>query len=181
MLCVPDRLAFRRGVLVSCFAVATIGVNAVEIGYFTPGVPSIRDFVMPKPGFYGVLYNYRYSTDRLNDSGRNEINSVTINPGPGGGVTREVRANADVYAISPVLIRVSPWKPVGGKASPPLLAIPVSRVLFLHKREHAGALRNHSKHLPNHYYETNIPDCSCPGCDQPGTPGARRRAGGSPN
>jgi len=90
----------------------------VEIGYFTPGVPSIRDFVMPKPGFYGVLYNYRYSTDRLNDSGRNEINSVTINPGPGGGVTREVRANADVYAISPVLIRVSPWKPVGAKHRP---------------------------------------------------------------
>lgn len=115
MHCVLDRLAFRLGVLVSCFAAAAIGVNAVEIGHFTPGVPSIRDLVMPEPGFYGVLYNYGYTTDRLNDSGGNEINSVTINPCPGGGVTREVTANVDVYAISPVLIWVSPWKPLGAK------------------------------------------------------------------
>src|SRR5437868_6156482 len=99
-----------------CFLTgSTFNANAAEIGHFGPGVPNIRDFAMPEPGFYGVLYNYGYTTDRLNDSEGNEINSVRINPGPGGGVTRGVGVNVDVYAIAPTFIWVSPWKVMGAK------------------------------------------------------------------
>jgi hypothetical protein len=49
--------------------VLTINTQAREIGQFAPGVLNIRDFAMPEPGFYGVLYNYGYTTDRLNDRG----------------------------------------------------------------------------------------------------------------
>jgi len=42
-------------------------------GHFAPGVPNIRDYVVPEPGFYGVLYNYWYDTDQLNDSDGNKI------------------------------------------------------------------------------------------------------------
>jgi len=40
-------------------------------------VLSIRDFAMPEPGFYGEIYNYGYTTDRLNDSSGNKIESAT--------------------------------------------------------------------------------------------------------
>ena len=65
--------------LTAVFATARAG----EIGHFSAGVPNIRDFAMPEPGFYGVLYNYGYTTDRLNDSSGNRVDSVTIRPGPG--------------------------------------------------------------------------------------------------
>ena len=32
---------------------------------------------MPAPRFYGEIYNYGYTTDRLNDSSGNKIKSVT--------------------------------------------------------------------------------------------------------
>jgi hypothetical protein len=86
-----------------------------EIGHFGPGVPNIRDFVVPEPGFYGVLYNYFYSTDRLNDSDGDEIDTITLNPGGGPGVTLDVDLDVDVYVLAPTLIWVSPWKILGAK------------------------------------------------------------------
>src|SRR6478752_532105 len=41
--------------------------DAGEIGHYVPGVMNIRDMAVPGPGFYGALYNYRYTTDQLND------------------------------------------------------------------------------------------------------------------
>ena len=113
-------------------ATLTIGVIAAqagEIGHFAPGVLNIRDFVVPEPGFYGVLYNYGYTTDRLNDSDGNKINSVTIRPGPGPGVTLGIDVDVDVSAIAPTFIWVSPWKILGENTaliSRPLLATPAS-------------------------------------------------------
>jgi len=89
--------------------------QAGEIGHFAPGVLNIRDFAMPEPGFYGVLYNYGYTTDRLNDSGGNKVDSVTIRPGPGPGVTLGLDVDVDVYAIAPTFIWVSPYKILGAK------------------------------------------------------------------
>src|SRR5262245_35412113 len=60
---------------------------AADIGHFNGGVMNIRDYLVPEPGFYGVLYNYYYTTDRLNDRNGHKVNSVSINPGPGPGVT----------------------------------------------------------------------------------------------
>jgi len=93
----------------------TLSTQAGEIGHFAPGVLNIRDFAMPEPGFYGVLYNYGYTTDQLNDSRGNKINSVTINSGGGPGVTLGVDVDVDVYVTAPTLIWISPWKILGAK------------------------------------------------------------------
>jgi hypothetical protein len=79
-------------VLASC----TLAGRAGEISHYAPGVLNIRDFIVPEPGFYGVIYKYSYITDRLNDRKGNKVNSVTINPGPGPGATPGLSLNADV-------------------------------------------------------------------------------------
>ena len=80
-------------------------------GHFAPGVPNIRDFTMPEPGYYGVLYNYAYTTDRLNDNSGNKISSITI--GPGEGITLNINVNVDIYALAPTFIWISNWKVAG--------------------------------------------------------------------
>lgn len=89
--------------------------QAGEIGHFAPGVLNIRDFAMPEPGSYFALYNYFYTTERLNDSGGNEINSITIQPDPGPGATLGLNVNVDAYAIAPTFIWVSDWNILGAK------------------------------------------------------------------
>jgi hypothetical protein len=84
-------------------------------GHFAPGVPNIRDYVVPEPGFYGVLYNYWYDTDQLNDSDGNKISSITINPGPGEGITLDVNVDVNIYALAPTFIWVSDWKVAGAR------------------------------------------------------------------
>src|SRR4029453_11536897 len=59
------RATMRRQILlaaaVAC-AFATPGTaRAGEAGHFNPGVANIRDFYIPDPGFYGVLYDYWYT------------------------------------------------------------------------------------------------------------------------
>ena len=45
-------------VLVLGLVLITGTTHGGEIGHYAPGLPNIRDFVVPEPGFYGVLYNY---------------------------------------------------------------------------------------------------------------------------
>jgi len=90
-------------------------VQAGEIGHFAPGVLNIRDFAMPAPGVYGVIYNYGYMTDQLNDPDGNEIDAVTIQPGPGPGATIDVDVDVDVYALAPTLIWVSNHRFLGAQ------------------------------------------------------------------
>jgi len=54
--------------------------HAAEIGHFNGGLLNIQDYFVPEPGLYGILYNYFYTTDRLNDRHGDEIHSITINP-----------------------------------------------------------------------------------------------------
>jgi len=86
-----------------------------EVGHFAPGVLNIRDFAMPETGFYGVVYNYFYSSDRLTDDNGNKIKSVTIKPGPGPGTVVNINVDLDVYALAPTFIWVSKWKLLGAK------------------------------------------------------------------
>jgi hypothetical protein len=95
-------------VLLNCFS-----ASAGELGHFAPGVFNIRDFAMPPPGFYGAVYNYFYTTDRLNDSNGNKVNSVTIGSDP--GETLDVDVNVDIYVVAPTLIWVSPWTIAGAR------------------------------------------------------------------
>jgi hypothetical protein len=88
-------------------------VHAAEIGHFNGGILNIRDYFVPAPGIYGGLYNYFYHTGRLNDRHGDEINTVTINPRGGPGVTLGVDVNVDLYALAPVLIWVTDLKPLG--------------------------------------------------------------------
>lgn len=85
---------------------ALLGVSALsragEIGHFNGGVMNIRDYIVPEPGFYGVVYNYFYTTDRINDSNGNKVRSVSIGPGANVGVD----ANVDMYALAPTLLWV---------------------------------------------------------------------------
>lgn len=103
-----------RTVIVA-LALGSGAAQTAEIGHFAPGVLNIRDFAMPEPGFYGVLYTYAYTTDRLNDADGHEVDSVTIRPGPGPGVTLNLDVSVDAYAIAPTLIWVSDAKILGAK------------------------------------------------------------------
>jgi hypothetical protein len=96
-------------------ALAANVAPAGEIGHFAPGVANIRDYTVPDPGFYGVVYNYYYTSDRLNDNNGNKVNSVTVGPAPATKLGVDV--SVDVYAVSPTFIWVSDWKVLGAKYS----------------------------------------------------------------
>lgn len=102
------------GAAVAIVLLASLGTTGLYAqGHFAPGVPSIRDLVVPEPGFYGVLYNYWYETNQLNDRNGNAVNSITINPGPGPGVSVDIEVDVNVFAIAPVFMWVSDWKVAG--------------------------------------------------------------------
>jgi hypothetical protein len=97
--------------LISALALATTAAHAGEIGHYAGGFMNIRDFFLPpEPGFYGAVYNYWYTTDRLNDSHGNKVSSVTI-----AGTPVNVDVNVDMYVVSPGLIWVPDWKPLGAR------------------------------------------------------------------
>jgi hypothetical protein len=91
-------------------------VHAGEIGHFAAGLVNIRDYVMPAdPGIYTSIYNYYYTTDRLNDSDGHKIDSVTLKPGPGPGLKIDTNVDVDVFVTVPSLLWVSPWKVLGAR------------------------------------------------------------------
>jgi hypothetical protein len=100
------------GSMILMAAVTTVTAYAGEIGHFVPGVPNLRDFAVPPAGFYGVIYNYNYSTTRLNDANGNQVSSVIV--GPGGGVKLNVDVDVNLYALAPTFIWVAKQKVLGG-------------------------------------------------------------------
>jgi hypothetical protein len=84
--------------------------QAASSAHYTPGFMNIRDFFLGAPGWYVVDYNYFYTSDQFNDRDGNAVNSITIKPGPGPGVTLKVSPSVDIYAQSPTLIWIAPWK-----------------------------------------------------------------------
>ena len=103
--------------LAGVIAALTLVLNAraAEIGHYNGGVMNIRDYVVPDPGLYTVIYNYFYTTGQLNDSNGNAINSVLINPGPGPGIKLSINVDVNQYALAPTLIWVTDVKPLGIK------------------------------------------------------------------
>lgn len=102
----------KRSALVSVFALSlmatSLGARAAEIGHFNGGFLNIRDYFVPaEPGVYAALYNYYYTTDRLNDRHGDEISTVTLSPGPGPGIPVSLDVDVDLYAVSPAVI----WEP----------------------------------------------------------------------
>lgn len=96
-------------------ATAPLVAHAAELSHFVPGVMNIRDYFVPEPGFYAALYNYYYTTDRINDRHGNEADSLDINPGPGPALTVDVSLDVDLYALAPAVMWVSKWRILGAK------------------------------------------------------------------
>lgn len=90
--------------------------GAGEIGHFASGLVNIRDYVMPaEPGVYTSIYNYYYTTDRLNDADGHAKDSITLSPGPGPGLEIETDVDVDVFVTVPSLLWVSPWEIFGAR------------------------------------------------------------------
>lgn len=85
---------------------AFVATETRATGHYVPGVFNIRDFVVPDPGFYGALYNYFYTTNRINDSNGNQINSVNI--GPRKDLKVNVDVSLDLYAVAPAFLSGCP-------------------------------------------------------------------------
>jgi hypothetical protein len=78
-----------------------------EIGHYAGGFLNIRDFFVPEPGMYGSVYNYFYTTDRLNNKNGDKIGSVTVNPGGGPGVTLDLEVDVNMYVLAPTFVLVT--------------------------------------------------------------------------
>lgn len=89
-------------------------LRAEEIGHFNGGVMDIRDYFMPDPGVYGVVYNYYYFSDRLNNANGDKITSETIET-PGGPVPVNVNVNVRIYALVPAVVWSSPYNLLGAR------------------------------------------------------------------
>ena len=100
--------------LVALTVTAAITAHASEIGHFSPGLPNIRDFVVPEPGFYGLIYDYMYVSDQVNDRNGDEISAVTITIPP-NTATLDLDVDLDVYVVTPGLIWSSNWRILGAK------------------------------------------------------------------
>src|SRR5512139_3200322 len=92
--------------------VVASGAQAGETGHFSPGIANIRDYIVPEPGFYGILYNYMYTSDRLNDRNGDPIDQVTV-PVPSGTATLDLDLDLDLYVASPGLMWSSDYKILG--------------------------------------------------------------------
>jgi hypothetical protein len=82
--------------------------------HFTPGVADIRDYSMPDPGIYGIVYNYGYITSTLTDNSGNKISQVLIGPPGGPFAPLNVKVDVKLYALAPVFLWVPDWNILGG-------------------------------------------------------------------
>jgi hypothetical protein len=106
-------LVLGSAILIAAIAAET--ASTAEIGHFVAGVPNIRDLALPPPGFYGVIYNYGYSTTRFNDAHGNKLSSVNIGGGVGPGITLGIDVDVSAYALAPMFIWVAKHKVLGGQ------------------------------------------------------------------
>lgn len=107
-----------KTIILPLIAVASVAnfttVQAEESGHFNGGILDIRDYFMPNPGIYGVVYNYYYFSDRLNNANGDKISSETVET-PDGPVPVNVNVNLHIYALIPALIWSSPYKIFGAR------------------------------------------------------------------
>jgi hypothetical protein len=75
----------RIRLLTAATAIAGAGsVWAGELGHYGPGLANIRDFVVPEPGFYGLLYDYFYNTNTLKNRNGDEVGTLSRTQAAGG-------------------------------------------------------------------------------------------------
>lgn len=93
----------------------SVNVSAAEIGHFNGGVMNLRDYVMPDPGFYGLLYNYFYTSDQLNNASGHQIDSVTVKTPGKPAIPARMNVNLNMYALAPSLAWVTDIEALGIK------------------------------------------------------------------
>ena len=76
-----------RAVVFAQLTLGTAAAHAAEIGHFAPGVSTSATSPCPSRASTVCVYTYATRQIGLNDANGNEIDSVTISPGPGPGVT----------------------------------------------------------------------------------------------
>ena len=102
-------------------------LQAGELGHYLPGVASVRDFLVPEPGFYYAQYNVFYTTDTYKDRNGKSADSIG---------SLNIDTSVDSISIVPTFIWSSPWKILGATYAV-FAQMPVSRLHSapLHIRE----------------------------------------------
>lgn len=101
--------------VILCFLVcSTANVYSGELGHYQAGMPGLRDFFLPDPGLYGVMYSFNYKADELKNRNGDDVGPLTVT-GPLGTTTLSVDPDIDLYGIAPTFIWVSPWQIFGAK------------------------------------------------------------------
>jgi hypothetical protein len=77
-----------------------------ELGHFAAPLADIRDYFMPKPGFYFKEYNYYYHTNTFKDRHGDKVSNIDL---PLGG-RAHVDADVDVFVLAPAFMWVSKWE-----------------------------------------------------------------------
>ncbi len=94
-----------------CLLLGGLGpVQAGELGHYAPGLPNIRDLLVPDPGFYFLQYFAGYKADTFRDRNGDKVKSINA-----GASTLNVDADVDVFVVAPAFVWVSPWEFLGAR------------------------------------------------------------------
>ncbi len=104
----------KRIALTVLFLGGVFGAQAAEVGHYSPGPPNIRDFFVPPPGIYGVIYNYLYTSTTINDQNGDEIRQITIGMPP-QSATLDLDIDLDLTVVTPGVMWSSKWKVLGAR------------------------------------------------------------------
>lgn len=92
------------------FLLSTANLSGSELGHFNPGLPNIRDFFVPDPGFYYIQYNFYYTSDTYKDRHGHSLNKVAVGP-----IDVSIDVDLDIFVIVPMCVWISPWKIAGAR------------------------------------------------------------------
>lgn len=99
--------------------------QASELGHFAPAMPRVRDYIMPDPGTYFLLYNLYYTSSKLKDKDGNSIDSISV-----GGLDFNVETDVDSYMAVPMFIYVPKDLRILGGRYAALIAQPFGNTSF---------------------------------------------------
>ena len=94
-----------------CFLLTNLGATwAGQLGHYTPGLPHIRDLLVPDPGFYFLQYFAWYNSDTFRNKNGDKVTSIND-----GSTKLKVEPDIDVFVVAPAFIWVSPWEILGAQ------------------------------------------------------------------
>jgi hypothetical protein len=82
--------------------------------HFTPGVADIRDYPLPDPAVYAIVYNFGYITSDPADNNGNNVTQVLVGPPGGPFAPLNVKVDVKMYALAPNFLWVPSRNFLGG-------------------------------------------------------------------